>query len=75
VLADMKSDPDLCTIPIVVLTTSKAHDDVLASYQLHANAYVNKPVDFDRFLSVIQQIDDFYSGLVQLPGHEAVAGG
>jgi CheY-like chemotaxis protein len=67
VLADMKNDPELCTIPIVVLTTSQAQSDVLASYRLHANAYVTKPVDFDRFLSVVKQIDDFFSGLVELP--------
>jgi CheY-like chemotaxis protein len=67
VLADVKSDPALCDIPIVVLTTSDAQEDVLASYRQHANAYVRKPVDFDRFLTVIKQIDEFFASLVQLP--------
>jgi len=67
VLAEMKSDPSLATIPVVVLTTSEAEEDVLRSYQRHANAYVTKPVDFERFKSVIHQIDDFFIGLVKLP--------
>jgi CheY-like chemotaxis protein len=67
VLDDIKSDPDLCDIPIIVLTTSDAQEDVLGSYRRHANAYVRKPVDFDRFLAVVGQIDDFFSSLVVLP--------
>jgi CheY-like chemotaxis protein len=67
VLADVKSDPDLRTIPIVVLTTSEAEEDVLKSYQLHANAYVTKPVDFERFVSIVRQIDDFFVSVVRLP--------
>ena len=67
VLREIKTDPDLREIPIVVLTTSAAESDVLASYQLHANAYVTKPVDFDRFTSVVKQIDDFFVSLVKLP--------
>jgi len=67
VLKEIKTDPDLREIPIVVLTTSAAESDVLASYQLHANAYVTKPVDFDRFISVVKQIDDFFVSLVKLP--------
>jgi len=67
VLAEMKSDPDLREIPIVVLTTSSAEEDVLASYRLHANAYVTKPVDFERFISAVRQIDDFFVSLVRLP--------
>ena len=67
VLREMKAVPDLREIPIVVLTTSSAESDVLASYQLHANAYVTKPVDFDRFISVVKQIDDFFISLVKLP--------
>jgi DNA-binding NarL/FixJ family response regulator len=51
----------------VVLTTSKAEEDVLRSYDLHANAYVTKPVDFDRFIEVVRQIDDFFVSVVQLP--------
>jgi CheY-like chemotaxis protein len=67
VLADVKQDPDLRTIPIVVLTTSEAEEDVLKSYQLHANAYVTKPVDFERFVSIVRQIDDFFVSVVRLP--------
>jgi CheY-like chemotaxis protein len=67
VLAEIKQDEDLCTIPVVVLTTSQAEEDVLRSYQLHANAYVTKPVDFDRFIDVVRQIDDFFVTVVKLP--------
>jgi CheY-like chemotaxis protein len=68
VLADMKSDRKLLSIPVVVLTTSQAEEDILRSYSLHANAYITKPADFDRFTEVIRQIDDFYLTLVKLPG-------
>ena len=67
VLAALKSDEDLCTIPVVVLTTSQAEEDVLRSYRLHANAYVAKPVDFDRFIAVVRQIDDFFLTVVKRP--------
>jgi CheY-like chemotaxis protein len=67
VLAEAKSDPELRAIPIVVLTTSEAEEDVLRSYQLHANAYVTKPVDFQRFVSIVRQIDDFFVSVVRLP--------
>ena len=67
VLAAVKADEDLCSIPVVVLTTSEAEEDVLRSYQLHANAYVTKPVDFERFLDVVRQIDDFFLTVVKLP--------
>jgi CheY-like chemotaxis protein len=67
VLEEVKADPDLRRIPIVVLTTSEAEEDVLRSYDLHANAYVTKPVDFDRFVEVIRQIDDFFISVVRLP--------
>ncbi|WP_144123806.1 response regulator [Catellatospora sichuanensis] len=67
VLREIKNDPDLCRIPVVVLTTSQAEEDVLRSYQLHANAYVAKPVDFERFISVVKQIDDFFVSVVRLP--------
>jgi CheY-like chemotaxis protein len=67
VLAEVKSDETLRTIPIVVLTTSEAEEDVLKSYQLHANAYVTKPVDFERFVSIVRQIDDFFVSVVRLP--------
>jgi len=67
VLAAVKADPGLRTIPIVVLTTSQAEEDVLRSYELHANAYVTKPVDFERFIEVVRQIDDFFVSVVKLP--------
>jgi CheY-like chemotaxis protein len=68
VLAEIKDDGDLRSIPVVVLTTSKAEEDVLRSYDLHANAYVTKPVDFDRFIEVVRQIDEFFVSVVRLPG-------
>ncbi|HEX5365649.1 MAG TPA: response regulator [Acidimicrobiales bacterium] len=68
VLAEVKDDPDLRRIPIVVLTTSEAEEDVVRSYDLHANAYVTKPVDFERFVEVIRQIDEFFISVVRLPG-------
>src|SRR5215472_17146044 len=67
VLAELKTDTDLMTIPVVVLTTSQAEEDILRSYALHANAYISKPVDFERFISLIGQIDDFFLTLVKLP--------
>ena len=66
-LAELKSDPDLLSIPVVVLTTSQAEEDILRSYSLHANAYISKPVDFERFIDVVRQIDDFFLTLVKLP--------
>jgi CheY-like chemotaxis protein len=68
VLAAIKSDPVLRSIPVVVLTTSKAEEDILRSYDLHANAYVTKPVDFSRFIDVVRQIDEFFVTVVKLPG-------
>jgi CheY-like chemotaxis protein len=70
VLAEVKADPDLRTIPIVVLTTSEAEEDIVRSYDLHANAYVTKPVDFERFIEVVRQIDDFFVSVVKLPNHQ-----
>ncbi len=67
VLAEIKGDPELTMIPVVVLTTSEAEEDIRRSYQLHANAYITKPVDFDRFREVVHQIDDFFVGVVKLP--------
>jgi CheY-like chemotaxis protein len=69
VLAQVKDDPVLRRIPVVVLTTSQAEEDVLRSYDLHANAYVSKPVDFDRFVQVVQQVDEFFFTVVRLPPH------
>lgn len=68
VLAEIKADDRLRTIPVVILTTSEAEEDVLRSYALHANAYVTKPVDFDRFIDVVRQIDEFFVSVVKLPG-------
>jgi CheY-like chemotaxis protein len=67
VLADIKNDPDLCDIPVVVLTTSAAEEDILRSYKAHANAYVTKPVDFRRFVEIVRQIDEFFVTVVSLP--------
>jgi CheY-like chemotaxis protein len=67
VLAEVKEDAALRTIPVVVLTTSQAEEDIARSYDLHANAYVSKPVDFDCFIEVVRQIDDFFVSVVQLP--------
>ena len=69
VLAEIKEDPELRSIPVVVLTTSEAEEDVLRSYNLHANAYVTKPVDFERFIQVVRQIDEFFVSVVKLPHH------
>jgi CheY-like chemotaxis protein len=66
VLAELKADPELKVIPVVILTTSQAHEDILRSYALHANAYVSKPVDFERFMDVIRQIDNFFVTVVKL---------
>lgn len=67
VLAEIKDDEVLRSIPVVVLTTSQADEDILRSYQLHANAYVTKPVDFERFIQVVRQIDEFFVSVVKLP--------
>jgi CheY-like chemotaxis protein len=67
VLAELKSDRELLTIPVVVLTTSQAPEDIKRSYSLHANAYITKPANFAEFVGVIGQIDDFFLTLVKLP--------
>ncbi|MFD6819591.1 MULTISPECIES: response regulator [unclassified Streptomyces] len=69
VLEEIKSDPALSHIPVVVLTTSAAEEDILRSYKLHANAYVTKPVDLDQFIAAVRQIDDFFVQVVRLPRH------
>jgi len=66
VLAELKADPGLQTIPVVVLTTSRAEQDILRSYQLHANAYIIKPFDAGQFSAAIGQLDEFFLTLVQL---------
>ena len=67
VLAEVKTDPDLKRIPVVVLTTSRAEEDVLRAYDLHANCYVTKPVDFEQFMRVVREIDEFWVKVVTLP--------
>jgi CheY-like chemotaxis protein len=67
VLAEIKGDPRLASIPVVVLTTSEAEEDIVRAYKLHANAYITKPVDFEQFSQIVHQIDDFFIGLVKLP--------
>lgn len=69
VLQEIKTDEVLPQIPVVVLTTSEAEEDVVRSYSLHANAYVTKPADFDRFIEVVRQIDEFFVEVVRLPSH------
>ena len=66
VLREVKASPDLRRIPVIVLTTSTAEEDIFRSYDLHANAYITKPVDFDRFVDVVLKIDEFYVTIVRL---------
>ena len=66
-LAELKQDPELLLIPVVMLTTSRAEEDIIRSYSLHANAYVTKPMDFERFSEALRQINDFFLTLVKLP--------
>lgn len=67
VLAEIKDNPMLKRIPVVVLTTSKAEEDILRTYDLHANCYITKPVDFEKFVAVVRSIDDFWLSVVRLP--------
>jgi chemotaxis family two-component system response regulator Rcp1 len=67
VLEEIKLDASLQSIPVVILTTSAAEEDILRSYQLHANCYITKPVDLDQFLKVIKTIDNFWLAIVKLP--------
>jgi two-component system response regulator len=68
VLADIKSDPDLATIPILVLTTSSAEEDIARSYELRANCFVSKPVDFTQFIAAVRALEGFWLKIVKLPG-------
>jgi CheY-like chemotaxis protein len=70
VLEEIKTDEKLKRIPVVVLTTSKAEEDILRSYNLHANSYITKPVDFDQFIKVIRSIEDFWLEVVRLPSEK-----
>jgi CheY-like chemotaxis protein len=67
VLAEIKADPDLKRIPVVILTISKDEEDVLKSYNLHANCFITKPIDLTQFLKVVQSIEDFWLTIVKLP--------
>jgi len=71
VLRDLKADPFLCTIPVVVLTTSDDEEDVLRAYGLHANCYLTKPVELDTFITKVRGIEDFWLTLVRLPRSSA----
>jgi len=68
VLEEIKADPDLKHIPVVVLTTSSAEQDILKSYALHANCYITKPVDLEQFAKVVSSIEEFWFSIVKLPG-------
>ena len=70
-LGEIKADPNLRRIPVVILTSSQAEEDVLRTYDLHANCYVHKPVDLERFVGVVRSIEDFWISIVKLPpaGH------
>jgi len=70
VLAEIKGDPDLKRIPVVILTTSKAEEDILKTYNLHANCYVTKPVDLEQFVKVVKSLEDFWLAIVRLPNHK-----
>ena len=67
VLEEIKQDPDLKRIPVIVLTTSDAQADILKMYDNHANCYITKPVDFSQFINVVKSIEDFWLTIVQLP--------
>lgn len=67
VLAELKDDPDLKRIPVVVLTMSASEEDVIRAYDQHANAYVRKPIGLDRFVEIVRSIDEFWLGIVTLP--------
>ena len=67
VLKEIKENETLKKIPVVILTTSQAEKDILRAYELHANAYINKPLDFDRFIDVVKSIANFWLGIVRLP--------
>ncbi|HZZ16042.1 MAG TPA: response regulator [Candidatus Sulfotelmatobacter sp.] len=70
VLAQIKDDPDLKRIPVVILTTSRAEEDILKTYNLHANCYVTKPVDLEQFVKVVKSLEDFWLAIVKLPNHK-----
>lgn len=70
VLAEIKADEKLRQIPVIILTTSKAEEDILKTYNLHANCYISKPVNLERFFEVVMAIEDYWFTVVKLPGKE-----
>jgi two-component system, chemotaxis family, response regulator Rcp1 len=72
VLAEIKADPNLRRIPVVVLTTSSSEEDILKIYDLHANCYITKPVDLEQFMRVVKSIEDFWVSVVKLPSYEGI---
>lgn len=70
VLAEIKADPSLRRIPVVVLTTSKAEEDIIKSYDLYVNCYITKPVDLNQFILVVKSIEDFWFTVVKLPNNK-----
>jgi chemotaxis family two-component system response regulator Rcp1 len=73
VLSEVKADPNLKAIPVVVLTSSEAERDIVMTYKLHANCYITKPVDLDKFISIIQKIEQFWMTIVKLPAVDSAA--
>jgi CheY-like chemotaxis protein len=73
VLAELKQDPKLRLIPVVVLTTSEAEQDILRTYELHGNCYITKPVDLDKFLHIVHAVESFWLAVVKLPGRRDLA--
>jgi chemotaxis family two-component system response regulator Rcp1 len=71
VLAEIKGDPDLKRIPVVILTVSKAEEDIMITYNLYGNCFITKPIDFDQFVHVVKAIEDFWLTIVKLPPDEA----
>ncbi len=71
VLREIKNDSDLMRIPVIVLTTSEADADILATYGSHANCYITKPVDMDRFIDIVKLLEEFWFSIVKLPAHDA----
>jgi CheY-like chemotaxis protein len=74
VLERIRSDPELTHMPVVILTTSSSHEDIMSSYKLHANAFVTKPVDVNQFIAAVRQIDDFFLSVVRLPRSYSIGG-
>jgi len=70
VLKEIKEDPVLKRIPVAVMTTSKAEEDIIRSYDLHANCYISKPIDLDQFISVVRSLENFWFSIVTLPSEE-----